>query len=67
MYTIPFAAQMLALAAENEALDKKTEEPEAPAVEARVEEKPQEAGVTGGAAPEMIAEELGVSRDQELA
>jgi hypothetical protein len=66
MYTIPFAAQMLALAAENEALDK-TEEPEAPAVEARVEEKPQEGGVTAGPAPEMIAEELGVQRDQELA
>jgi len=67
MYTIPFAAQMLALAAENEGLDKKSSEPEAPAIEARVEEKPQEGGVTGGAAPEMIAEELGVQRDQELA
>ena len=50
----------------NEAADT-TEEPDAPAVEARVEEKPQEGGVTGGAAPEMIAEELGVQRDQEPA
>jgi hypothetical protein len=66
MYTIPFAAQMLALAAENEGLDK-TEEPDAPAVEARVEEKPQQGGATAGPAPEMIAEELGVERNQELA
>jgi hypothetical protein len=65
MYTIPFAAQMLALAAENEAVDQ-TEAPEAPAAAARVEEKPLEGGVTAGAAPEMIAEELSVSRDQEL-
>ncbi|HET7505545.1 MAG TPA: hypothetical protein VFK02_31210 [Kofleriaceae bacterium] len=66
MYTIPFAAQMLALAAENEGLDK-TEEPEAPAVEARVEEKPEQGGVTAGPAPEMIAEEMGVQREQEFA
>jgi len=66
MYTIPFAAQMMAIAADSEAVDR-TEEPEAPAVEARVEEKPQEGGVTAGAAPEMIAEELGVQREQEFA
>ncbi len=66
MYTIPFAAQMLALAADNEGLDN-TEEPEAPVVEARVEEKPEQGGVTAGPAPEMIAEELGVERNQELA
>jgi hypothetical protein len=66
MYTVPFASQMLALAADNEGLDK-TEEPEAPAVEARVEEKPRQGGVTAGPAPEMIAEELGVERNQELA
>lgn len=65
MYTIPFAAQMLALAAETEAIDR-TEAPEAPAAAARIEDKPQEGGVTAGAAPEMIAEELGASRDQEL-
>jgi len=66
MYTIPFAAQMLALAAESDGVDQSAE-PEAPAVAARVEDKPLEGGVTAGAAPEMIAEELGVSRDQELA
>jgi hypothetical protein len=67
MYTVPFAAQMLALAADNEAAASKTEEPEAPAVEARVEEKPQQGGVTAAPAPEMIAEELGVERAQEFA
>lgn len=66
MYTIPFVAQMLAIAAENDAADR-SEAPEAPAVAAGVEEKPQEAGITAGAAPEMIAEELGVSREQEFA
>ena len=66
MYTIPFADQMKAMVAEQDALDNKSDEPEAPAVEARVEEKPQEGGITAGAAPEMIAEELGVERDQEL-
>jgi hypothetical protein len=66
MYTVPFAAQMLALAAENEGLDK-TEEPEAPAVAALVEEKPLQGGVTAGAAPEQIAEERGVERQQEFA
>lgn len=66
MYTVPFAAQMLALAAENDSLSK-TEEPEAPAVEARVEEKPQQGGVTATPAPEMVAEELGVERQQEFA
>jgi hypothetical protein len=66
MYTVPFAAQMLALAAENDSLSK-TEEPEAPAVEARIEEKPQQGGVTATPAPEMIAEELGVERQQEFA
>src|SRR5512140_1570174 len=67
MYTIPFADQMMALAAENAALDKKTEEPEAPAVEAQVEEKPQEAGISTGASPELIADEMGVEREQEFA
>jgi hypothetical protein len=66
MYTIPFAAQMMAIAAESDAVDK-TEEPEAPAVEARVEEKPQEGGVTAGPAPEQIADEMGIERQQEFA
>ncbi|HEY0194740.1 MAG TPA: hypothetical protein VGC42_26690 [Kofleriaceae bacterium] len=68
MYTIPFAQQMLALAAENESLDNKPTEEEAPAVEARQELKPEQAGVTAESAPpEMIADELGVQREQEFA
>lgn len=67
MYTIPFAAQMLAMAAETDAADKKASEPEAPAVEARVEEKPEQGGVTAEPAPEMIADELGVEREEEFA
>lgn len=64
MYTIPFVDQMMALA-DNEFSTAPTDEPEAPAIEARVEEKPQEAGVSAPA-PEMIAAELGVQREQEL-
>ena len=67
MYTIPFADQMMALAAENSSLDKKTEEPEAPAIEARVEEKPQEGGISTGASPELIADEMGMQREQDFA
>jgi hypothetical protein len=65
MYTIPFADQMMALA-DGELAVEQTEEPEAPAVAALVEEKPQEAGISAPA-PEMIADELGVARSQELA
>ena len=64
MYTIPFVDQMMALA-NSEFQVAETEEPEAPAIEARVEEKPEEAGVAAPA-PEMIAAELGVQREQEL-
>jgi hypothetical protein len=68
MYTLPFAAQMLALAAENDSLDQpQTDEAAAPAVEARVEEKPAQAGITAEPAPEMIADELGIQREQEFA
>jgi hypothetical protein len=66
MYTIPFAAQMMALAAQSDAVEP-SEEPEAPAVLARVEERPQEGGVTAQPAPEMIADELGMQREQEFA
>jgi hypothetical protein len=66
MYTIPFAAEMLAAAEANEALYNKIEEPEPAMVEARVEEKPEER-VAEGPAPDLIAEELGVERQQELA
>ncbi|HEX7843129.1 MAG TPA: hypothetical protein VF469_36905 [Kofleriaceae bacterium] len=65
MYTIPFRAQMLQLAAEHDAVDT-TEEPAAPEVAAQIEEKPIEAGVTAQPAPEMIADEMGVEREQEL-
>jgi hypothetical protein len=66
MYTIPFAQQMLAMAAETESLDNKSEEEaQAPAVEARVEQKPEQ--VAEQAPPEMIADELGVTREQEFA
>lgn len=64
MYTIPFAKQMLELANEELALEPKTEEPEAPAVEAQVEEQAQEGGVTAPA-PELIADELGIQREQQ--
>ena len=65
MYTIPFAKQMLELAAENDAASK-TEEPEAPAVAAGFIEAPQHASIAAPA-PEMIGAELGVQREQELA
>jgi hypothetical protein len=68
MYTIPFADQMLALAAENEALDKaKTAEAEEPQVAAGQEQLPTQGGATSTPAPEMIADELGVQAQQELA
>lgn len=65
MYTIPFVEQMMALA-NGEFSVAQTEEPDAPAVEARVEDQPHEGGVAAPA-PEMIAAELGISREQELA
>jgi hypothetical protein len=64
MYSYPFADQMAAIAAEHDSVDH-TAEPEAPAVEARVEEQPKATESTHPA-PEMIAEELGVQREQEL-
>jgi hypothetical protein len=68
MYTIPFADQMLALAAENEALDKaKTAEAEEPQVAAGQEQLETQGGATSTPAPEMIADELGIQPQQELA
>jgi len=68
MYTVPFAAQMEALAEQkDESLDASEEEPAAPAVAAQVEEKPVEGGVTQEPAPELVAEELGIEREQEFA
>jgi hypothetical protein len=65
MYTIPFAQLMMELA-NNEFAVNQTEEPEAPAVEARIEEQPQENGVLAPS-PDRIADEMGVQREQELA
>jgi len=65
MYTIPFADQMRAIVAEHDAVDQ-TEELQAPAVEARVEEKPQEETLTSEPSPEMIADEIGIRREQEF-
>lgn len=64
MYTIPFYEQMLAIADEVELA--KNSEPEEPVIAAGLEEtrQPTEAE---GVAPEAIAEELGIHRDQELA
>jgi hypothetical protein len=64
MYTIPFREQMLALAA-NEEVKPEQDEPEAPAVAAGVEQKPHETA-TPQPAPELIADELGLQREQEL-
>jgi hypothetical protein len=67
MYTIPFAAQMEAIAEQHDEALAHGEEAEAPAVAAQVEDRPLEGGVTQQPAPELIAEELGVERDQEFA
>jgi hypothetical protein len=68
MYTIPFADQMKKLAAEKDAPVERPEEPPAPAVEARVEEKPTQAAQTVEPAPAQVAEELGMQqRDREFA
>jgi hypothetical protein len=61
MYTIPFADQMRALAAESES-PAQTEEPEEPAAAARVAEIPHETA-TPQPAPEMIADELGIQHE----
>jgi len=66
MYTIPFRAQMQALANEQDEAATRAQEPPAPEVAAQVEDKPLEAGVTAQPAPEMIADEMGVAREQEL-
>jgi hypothetical protein len=65
MYTIPFYDQMMAIANDSNAVDKAPEEPAPPAVAAGMEEKP-ETQVAQHAAPEAIADELGIQREQEL-
>ena len=66
MYSIPFGAQMGVLADQYDQGLHRTDEPAAPQVAAQVEEKPVEGGVTAQPAPEMIADELGIQREQEL-
>jgi len=64
MYTIPFWEQMMDIADGTDVA--KPSEPEAPAIAASVEETPQQVAELERPAPEAIAEELGVRRDQEL-
>jgi hypothetical protein len=65
MYTIPFYNQMWAFAQESNAVDREPQEPEQPQIAAGIEEKPETA-VAGAPAPELIADELGMQREQEL-
>ena len=67
MYTIPFAAHMEMLAEQDDDAISHAEEAEPPAAVAQVEDKPLEGGVTAQPAPELIADELGIEREQELA
>lgn len=67
MYTMPFAAQMEMLANQDDDAVAHAEEAEAPAAAAQVEDKPLEGGVTAQPSPELIADELGIDREQELA
>jgi hypothetical protein len=67
MYTTPFYEQMLEHANEVDAADNAPQaEPEAPQIAAGLEEKPETA-VEEAPAPELIAEELGMKREQERA
>jgi hypothetical protein len=67
LYTTPLTDQMKAIAAEAEAKSRAPQdEPEVPAVETRVEEKPQEV-VAKDQDPVVVAQELGVEqRDREI-
>ena len=67
LYSTPLTDQMKAIAAESDARDNISEEPEpAPIVEARVEEKPAEV-VAKEQDPVVVAQELGVEqRDREI-
>lgn len=64
MYTIPFAAQMEALADERDEAER-FEEPPPAAVAAQVEDKPLAAEHAQQPAPELVAEELGIAREHE--
>ena len=66
MYTVPFASNMEMLAEQDDDAIEHAEEAEAPAVAAQVEDKPLEGGITAQPSPELIADELGMQREQEL-
>jgi len=65
MYTTPFYNQMWAYAQESNAVDREPQEPEQPQIAAGIEEK-QETAVAGQPAPELIADELGMQREQDM-
>jgi hypothetical protein len=67
MYTIPFASQMEAAADHADDVPEQAEQAPPPAVAAQVEDKPLEGGVTAQPAPELVADELGIEREQEFA
>ena len=67
MYTIPFAAQMEALADQDNEVPEQAEDAPAPQVAAQVEDRPLEGGVTAQPAPQLVADELGMQREQEFA
>jgi hypothetical protein len=64
MFTVPFWDQMMEIAA-GESLEQSGNDAPAPAVAAGVEQTSQQS-VTSHPAPEAIAAELGVTRDEEL-
>jgi hypothetical protein len=65
-YSIPLIDQMKQIAREADAREQPGEEPEAPKVEARVEEKPKAAAVSDQE-PAIVAQELGLDgQDREL-
>jgi hypothetical protein len=67
MYTTPFYEQMKEYAEEVEASDRAAQEPEEAQIAAGLEEKPKTAVEEEAPAPELIADELGMQREQELA
>lgn len=67
MYTTPFASHMEMLAEQDDDAIHHADDAPEPAVAAQVEDKPHEGGVTAQPAPELVAEELGIEREQELA
>lgn len=65
-YGIPLIDQMKQIAAEHDARQRPAAEPEAPIVEARVEEKPKAAAIVDQE-PQVVAQELGMQQqDREL-